>query len=86
MLVITRKNNESIIIQVPSGNSESANGYTNIEIAILDSSKEKVKIGVNAPRNVKIIRNELMIAEAFNVEASKAVPKDALDALLKLKK
>jgi carbon storage regulator len=74
MLVITRKTNESIIIQA---------GDKTIEIAILDVSKEKVKIGVNAPREVKIIRNELVIAGASNVEASQAVSKEALDALVK---
>ncbi|MCL1789555.1 MAG: carbon storage regulator [Oscillospiraceae bacterium] len=74
MLVITRKLNESIIIQA---------GDTKIEIAVLDTAKDKVKIGVNAPREVEIVRKELIIAEASNVEASKAVSKDALDALLK---
>ncbi|MCL1903088.1 MAG: carbon storage regulator [Oscillospiraceae bacterium] len=74
MLVITRKLNESIIVQA---------GETKIEIAVLDLAKDKAKIGVNAPREVKIIRKELIIAEASNVEASKAVSKEALDALLK---
>ena len=74
MLVITRKANESIIIKA---------GDADIEITVLDAAKEKVKIGVKAPRDVKIIRSELMIAQESNVEASKAVSKDVIDALLK---
>ena len=74
MLVITRKPDESIIVQI---------GDATVEITVLESSKERVKVGVNAPREVKIIRKELIIVKESNVEASKAVPKDALDALLK---
>ncbi|MCL2071822.1 MAG: carbon storage regulator [Oscillospiraceae bacterium] len=73
MLVITRKVNESIIVQA---------GDTTIEIAVLDTAKDRVKIGVKAPREVKIVRNELIMAEVSNVEASQAVSKGALDALL----
>ena len=74
MLVITRKVNESIIVQA---------GDVNIEIAVLDTSKDKVKLGVKAPREVKIIRNELLLVEASNVEAAKAVSKDAIAELMK---
>jgi len=74
MLVITRKTEESILIN------------DNIEITILEVSKDKVRLGVKAPRDVKIMRSELVAAKSTNVEASQAVSKGALDALLKLKK
>ncbi len=61
MLVLTRKKNESIII----------NG--NIEVKIIESEDGKVKIGIDAPRNVTIHRKEVsdQIA-AQNKEASNA--------------
>lgn len=73
MLVITRKLNESIFID------------DSIEIVVLEMTKDKVKLGVKAPRTVKIMRNELIAAENTNVEASQALSKDALDALMKFK-
>ena len=47
MLVLTRKKNESIVI----GN--------NIEIIITDISKNKVRIGIQAPKNVTVHRKEI---------------------------
>ena len=49
MLVVTRKVDESLIIA------------DNIEITVLDVSRDKVKIGVSAPKDIKIIRNSLFI-------------------------
>jgi len=73
MLVITRKTDEGLVIA------------DNIEITVLEIGKDRVKIGVNAPRDVKVIRYELLAAQNANEEAAKAVPKDAIYALLKLK-
>ncbi|KPU44664.1 hypothetical protein OXPF_17500 [Oxobacter pfennigii] len=47
MLVVTRKQNQSLII----------NG--NIEIIIIEARDGSVKIGVEAPRDVKIYRKEI---------------------------
>ena len=44
MLVVTRKLDESLIIS------------DNIEITVLEIGKDKVKIGINAPKEVKVIR------------------------------
>ena len=71
MLVITRKLNESILVA------------DNIEVTVLEITKDKVRLGVNAPREVKIIRSELKAANTSNVEASKAVSQDAIKALIK---
>ena len=47
MLILTRKTNQKLIIN------------DNIEIVILESYKNSVKIGVNAPSNVQIYREEI---------------------------
>ena len=46
MLVVTRKLDESLIIS------------DNIEITVLEIGKDKVKIGINAPKEVKVIRRD----------------------------
>lgn len=70
MLALTRKVKESIII----------NG--NIEITILDISEGKVKIGIEAPRNIEIHRKEVYEQiKASNQEATQV----ALEQLNKLK-
>lgn len=65
MLVLTRKKNESIIID------------GDIEITITDISEDRVKIGINAPKSVKIFRKELLeeiedenlrSTQAFNID------------------
>ena len=74
MLVVTRKTEESVIIA------------DNIEITVLEVSKDRVKLGISAPKDIKIIRNELRHAQETNHDSSQAVSKDALDALLTMKK
>jgi carbon storage regulator len=70
MLVVTRKTEESIIIS------------DNIEVTVLEVNKDRVKLGISAPKDIKIIRNELKHAQEANVDSSKAVSREALDALL----
>lgn len=48
MLVLSRKPGESILIG------------DNIEVKIIDVQGDHVKIGINAPRDVTILRKELM--------------------------
>jgi carbon storage regulator len=48
MLVITRKKEESILIG------------DDIEISIVDIGNGKVRIGIDAPRSMKIIRKEIL--------------------------
>lgn len=74
MLVVTRKIEESIIIA------------DNIEIVVLEVGKDRVKLGVTAPKDIKIIRNELRKAQDANLDSSKAVSKAAIDAILQFKK
>lgn len=70
MLVVTRKTDESLIIA------------ENIEITVLEISKDRVKIGISAPKDIKIIRNELIDAQNANLEAAEELSKAALDILL----
>ncbi len=49
MLVLTRKKDQSIVIN------------DNIEITILDVQGEQVRIGVNAPRNISVYRKEIFL-------------------------
>ncbi len=73
MLVVTRKTDESLTIS------------DNIEITVLEITKDRVKIGISAPKDVKIIRNELKDAQDMNKQSSAALPKAAMEALLGLK-
>lgn len=47
MLALTRRKNESIVID------------GNIEITILDVQGDKVRIGINAPKEVEVYRKEI---------------------------
>ncbi|MEG2144616.1 MAG: carbon storage regulator [Oscillospiraceae bacterium] len=57
MLLLSRKLNEAIVI----------NG--NIEIVITEISSDRVKIGVNAPREIEIVRRELIETGEENKKA-----------------
>jgi len=50
MLILARKKDESIIID------------DQIEISIIEIKGDQVKIGINAPRSVKIFRHEVYLA------------------------
>ena len=62
MLVLGRKVGESIIID------------DKIEITILESSDGNVKIGIEAPKNIKVIRTEILgEVRAENIESIKNI-------------
>ena len=69
MLVITRKHDESITIA------------DKVEVTILEISKDKVKIGINAPKEVKIYRSELKTLRQTN-EQSANPSEEAIKQLL----
>ena len=76
MLVVTRKTDESLIIA------------DNIEITVLEVSRDRVKIGISVPKDIKIIRNELIDTQNVNKDSgsSKELNKNAMEALLNFTK
>ncbi len=70
MLVLTRKVNQSIVIG------------DNVEISVLSVIGEKVRLGIQAPREIPVFRKEVFIEiQAQNIEAAEP-SKDALDRAL----
>lgn len=70
MLVLTRKANQSIMIG------------DGIEVSVLSIVGEKVRIGIQAPRDVAVFRKEVFVEiQAQNVAAAEADPA-ALDEAL----
>ena len=63
MLILARKPNESIIIG------------DQIRISIIDIKGDQVKIGITAPKSIKVYREEVYRAiQRENIEAAKAKP------------
>lgn len=63
MLVLSRKSGESIVISNQSGTEQ-------IEITAVEILGDRVKIGINADKNFKILRKELAETQEVNKEAS----------------
>ncbi|MDY7028637.1 MAG: carbon storage regulator CsrA [Spirochaetota bacterium] len=60
MLILSRKKDESIIIG------------ENIEISVVDIKGDQVKIGIKAPKDIKVYRQEVFTAiQRENLAASK---------------
>ncbi|MDO4720379.1 MAG: carbon storage regulator CsrA [Peptostreptococcaceae bacterium] len=74
MLVLKRKSGESLLIG------------DNIEVRIIEVEEGKVKIGVEAPKNVTILRSEVLEAAKEENKAalsSRIVSKEALKKVMK---
>ncbi len=72
MLVLTRKSNQSIMIG------------DDVEISVLSIMGEKVRIGIQAPRDIPVFRKEVYLeiqherdVESGEQPAAKAVPEPA---------
>jgi carbon storage regulator len=63
MLVLTRRPNESIMIG------------EDVEISIVEIKGEQVKLGITAPRNIKVHRKEVFQAiQRENIDAARSAP------------
>jgi len=58
MFILTRRPNEAIIIELPTGET--------IKVAVLSVKPNLVRIGTDAPDGIKIVKEELM--EGFQIE------------------
>lgn len=71
MLALTRKKGESIIIS------------DNIEVVVLGVSKDQVKLGIVAPKEISVHRKEIYDLIQFENEAALNVDVDAINFLKK---
>ena len=60
MLVITRQPGDSLLIGA------------DIKITVLEVSGDRIKIGIEAPRSVPILRTEVLDTTASNLEADRS--------------
>ena len=74
MLALTRKKDEAIII----------NG--NIEVKILDIQGDKVRIGISAPKEIEIYREEVYIQVLESNRSAMNTSKQGMEAIKKLMK
>jgi carbon storage regulator len=73
MLVLTRKTNQSIMIG------------DDVEISVLAVSRDKIRLGITAPRDVPVFRKEVYLSiKGEEDDASDAVS-EALDGLAEKK-
>jgi len=62
MLVLTRKPNESIMIG------------EDVEVSVVEVRGDQVKLGITAPKNIKVHRKEIFLAiQNENIDASRSV-------------
>lgn len=69
MLVISRQPGDSILIG------------DDIKVIILEVSGDKIKIGIEAPKSIRIMRNEVLDTEKSNLEADISIRNQSLDLL-----
>ena len=69
MLVLTRKRNQSIVVN------------DNIEVPIIDIQGDQVRVGINAPKDVKVFRKEVYLEMMEENQRAAEVQMQALDIL-----
>lgn len=71
MLVLTRKSNQSIMIG------------DDIEVSVLAIMGEKVRIGIQAPRDVPVFRKEVYLEIQQEAAAGEGTAREEVDAALR---
>ena len=69
MLILRRKTGESLILN------------ENIKITVLETGSDGVRLAIDAPKQVQILREELVEATKANKEAGVAFDKEKLEKL-----
>jgi len=64
MLILTRKKDETIVVR------------NDVRIKVLGVSGNQVKIGIDAPREIRILRDELIEADKAKAKESTKKPSD----------
>jgi carbon storage regulator len=70
MLIVTRKAGAALVIG------------DHIRIEILGISGNQVKLGIEAPREIPVLRSEVLDTIRANAEAAGQIPEQMLDLLL----
>lgn len=70
MLVLTRKLNEGILL---------LDGQ--IRIVVLSVQGDQVKLGIDAPRDISVMREEIFAAQAENRRAAESISPEQLSSL-----
>jgi len=73
MLVIRRRAGEALVVGGPDGER--------IEVEVLDIEGSQVKLGIRAPRHVRVLRQEIAATETANRRAVETALPAALDQL-----
>lgn len=73
MLILQRKKGESLSIN------------DNITITVMDAGTDWVKLAINAPKEIPVLRSELKEAADENKKASAEVPQSLLNEILNKK-
>ena len=71
MLILHRKKGQSLVID------------DKVTLTIVEVGSDGVKLAIDAPRDISILRSELKEAVAENRKASKTVPVSVLDEIFK---
>ena len=72
MLVIRRRPGETIVIG------------EDVEVEVLEISGNQVKVGIRAPREILVLRKEIVLTQAENRAASQPPPALQLESILGL--
>lgn len=70
MLVLSRKKDEKVLLRVPGLDDE-------IEITVVRIDAHRIRIGINAPKEVNVLRSELDTSDRHRVKNSKKLSQAA---------
>lgn len=73
MLVIRRRAGEAVVIETPAGP---------VEIGVYEISPSRVKLAIQAPGDVLIMRKEMLLAREQNRAAVQALSPGAIETLV----